>query len=195
MKANIWCLLIISALLLTGCVGGRSPETHFYQLAATAEKAEPYSIERNIGTIIVEQIILPDYLRRVQVVSRQSAYQLDVQLLHRWGGMLEENMTRVVAANLEQLLGETSVVPFDHVADQEPATRILLRVLRFDGLPGDRAVLDVLWQLKNEESYSHGHELFERLVSGDSVAELVEAQSLLLEDLSHFIADKLPYLK
>lgn len=185
MKFWKFAVVFSCATLLSACVGGRSPETQYYQLTAhDADTATGSSVQVPVA---LESVILPDYLKRVQIVSRQSDYQLKVQGLYRWAGLLEENINRVLLTVLEKELAGTRVLPAELIK-VTPNIRVSIYVQQFDGMPEGSAVLDFLWQIKNGDQVDQGRKRLVGRVEGASVLSQVEAQSRLLGQAGSFLA-------
>src|SRR5262247_789000 len=108
-----------AAVLLSLALGGCSntPPTRFYVLSAVADQAA--AIPGKGPAIGIGPITLPQYLNRPQIVTRVSGNQLAVAEFDQWGGDLNDNLARTLAANLSSLL-ETDRVSLYPWKDEAP---------------------------------------------------------------------------
>jgi uncharacterized lipoprotein YmbA len=145
MRGISMAFLLGSLLLLplAGC--GSSKPTHLYVLSATADKMRPPSptgLALGIGPIT-----LPKYIDRPQVVSRIAANSLDQSEFEQWGGDLNDNITRVLASNLGNLLAtdRVSLYPWKGAAPID--FQVSMDVTRFEQDPDGNVVLDAFWSI------------------------------------------------
>lgn len=131
------------ALLLAGC-GGISPPTRFYSLAPTAE-AVPLA-DRPVG-LAVGPVLVAEYLRRPQIVTRLDETRLALAEFDQWIEAFDVMFPRVLAENLAAALGTDRIsltpVPRDMRVDHQ----VEVDVVRFDATQGGDVVLDALWRV------------------------------------------------
>lgn len=96
------CVLLPS-LALTSC--GSTPDSRFYVLTPTEK---PASGEPSMRVGLQPVVVLPS-VDRPQMLMTVGEHQRQLWEFDRWAGPLPENMTRVLAMNLESHLGLTSV--------------------------------------------------------------------------------------
>src|SRR5215471_21468365 len=138
-------LLGFALLALTGCPG--NAPTRLYVLTATTDK--PASTSPEGVAIGVGPITLPKYLDRPQIVTRVAANSLDQANLDQWGGDLNDNITRVMATNLSNLLAtdRVSIYPWKDGAPID--YQVTLDVSRFEQDKDGSVVLNVFWSIVN----------------------------------------------
>jgi len=179
---------------LGGCAS-HSPQTSFYQLVPLAELGElngaSPSHDFSVG---VGPITIAEYLKRPQIVTRQSSSQLKIEEFHRWAGLLEKDIATVLVANLTDLIGSEKVVtyPWDQFA--KPDYRVVYDISRFDGTPGGDAVLTVRWTVFDTaagEAQKVFNISYREAMADQGYETLVKAQSHLLAQLSRDIAAEL----
>ena len=139
--------LFPAALIVLLLVGCGSKSTRLYVLTADAER--PVAITPQGIPIGVGPVTLPKYLDRPQVVSRAAANSLNQADLDQWGGDLSDNITRVLATNLANLLktDRVSLYPWqEHVPIDY---QITLDVAKFEQEPDGNTTLDAFWRLVN----------------------------------------------
>jgi uncharacterized protein len=138
-------LVISMPLALAACASDKP--TRLYKLSATAEK--PLTAATHGIAIGVGPITLPKYLDRPQLVTGVSSNQLAQANFDQWGGELNDNMTRVLASNLSDLLGtdRVSLYPWK---DQAPIQyQVTLDVTQFEQDADGKTVLSAFWSIVN----------------------------------------------
>jgi uncharacterized protein len=145
-------LILGAVVLLSLAPGGCSntPPTRFYVLSAMADHAAAVPGK---GTAIgIGPITLPQYLNRPQIVTRSGGNQLAVAEFDQWGGDLNDNVTRVLAANLSSLL-ETDRVSLYPWKDEAPIDhQVTIDVVSFEQDVDGRSVLNAYWSIVDPRS-------------------------------------------
>lgn len=179
-------LILCSALLLGACAG-RSGPVNYYLLQPMAQPAADAAATATIRLLPVE---LADYLRRTALVSRQGN-QLLIDDGQQWAGTLEDEVTRVMVANLNRLAGAAQIQP--STAPDRPALALQVRIDRFDGVLGGELRLEGAFTLVDERNEQLALRQFTiNRPAGATLDELVQAHSLALADLAVAIAPLLP---
>ena len=189
---NKWLLLLCCVLLVTGCIGRKSPEVTYYSLLTMEQMGEvqPVSSHPEIK-LGVGPITIPASLKRSQVATRQHGNQYAFDEFNRWAGVLEKDITNVVGDNLGVLLGVEKVGFFPWMHHFTPSYRVIVDIQRLDGSLDGEAVLGARWAVADAEG--------KELLAGDKIvlrqplhesgyAALVKAESLLVAELSKKIA-------
>jgi len=140
-------LLGLALLALTGCPG--NAPTRLYVLTATTDK--PASTSPEGAAIGVGPITLPKYLDRPQIVTRVAANSLDQANLDQWGGDLNDNITRVVATNLSNLLATDRVSLYPWKDGAPVDFQVTMDISRFEQDKDGNAVLNVFWSIVNKD--------------------------------------------
>lgn len=132
-------LRALALLLLVACAAcGSTSPSRFFALAALEPGSEP---ARGSAVVQLDGVSVAEYLERPQLVRRASAVELEVDEFHRWAEPLDEALTRVLDADLRQLLGSNAAGP------QAPVLRLTCRVTRFERDAEGSAVLEAHWSL------------------------------------------------
>jgi uncharacterized lipoprotein YmbA len=147
--------------------------------------------------INVAPVELPDYLNRLQIVTRDGRNELKLAEFDRWAGSLAENTAVVLAENLAQQLGSDQVFVYPRVQSAAPDCTVAVRILQLDCIPGDQARLKAQWTIlagaERKEAVTRISNISEKL--GDKqYATLVAAVSRTLEQLSSEIAKEIQSL-
>ena len=192
---NKWLLLLCCVLLVTGCIGRKSPEVTYYSLLTMEQMGEvqPVSSHPEIK-LGVGPITIPASLKRSQVATRQHGNQYAFDEFNRWAGVLEKDITNVVGDNLGVLLGVEKIGFFPWMHYFTPSYRVIVDIQRLDGsLDGD-AVLGARWAIADAEGkeFLAGDKIVLRQpLQEPSYAALVKAESLLVAELSKKIAGEI----
>ena len=134
------------AILVAGCAG--SPPSNLYTLSAIGTAAsESQSLQAPPAVIAIGPVSLPDYLDRPQIVTRQSAYELELAANDRWAAPLYDMLPRVLVEDVALRLPFNRVAAFPQVGDASFDYRIAVDVSRFDVDATGEATLAARWQL------------------------------------------------
>ncbi len=140
-------LLIASLLLLpitlAGC--GSDKPTRLYVLNATVER--PATTSPDGVAIGIGPITLPKYLDRPEIVTRVNGNSLSQANFDQWGGDLNDNITRVLAADLSNLLATDRVSLYPWKDGAPVDYQITLDVNRFEQDADGSTVLNVFWSI------------------------------------------------
>ena len=186
---------IVSAAVLVA-VGGCSllrgpdvPPTTFYILSATAERGQiPAGRPLALG---LGPVTLPPYLNRPEMVHRVAPNQLSFDEFNRWSEPLKDNVVRVLAADLDALLGLDRIVFYPWYSSTPMDYSVAVAVLRFEPQPDGNAVLDARWSIGNGrgEQLANRDAHFER--PAGKPPQTAAALSALLGDLATEIGTEL----
>ena len=188
--------LTFSMLVLAGCLNlgeGQAPSSSFYQLnpiAVSSGEGQAEEGEQDLA-IAIGPVNFPDYLNRPQMVIRRSQNELELEEFHRWAGPLKDNFSSVLGENLSILLSSNRIAVFPWSRFVATDYQVAVRVVRFDGKPGDSASLVARWSIlakKAKEVLFVKSSTFIEPTGKSGYKALVEAQSRTVEALSREIA-------
>ena len=160
-----------------------SPDVRYYVLASPLP---PNSASQTPG-IGVLPVTLPGYLTRQQIVLRDGdGVTLSIHEYDRWAESLSQGISRVLCDTLATrgipaLPLRTGAKVFD---------KLMLDVRRLDGSLNGNTVLDVVWRLQRDGNVLNSGHVVKTRPSGDSIDSMVNAQSLLVQDLADTIAQQ-----
>ena len=186
--------IMICWLALAGCLGGPSAPTNFYMLsplspsqAGTAAATAEGRLRIGLATVVV-----PEYLNRNEIVINLDNTVYRLAEFNQWAEPMSNNLTRVLAENLTNLLrgdlidvflASDSSIPTDY--------RLEVDVLRLDGNLGGQAVLISQWALlaaEEDELILMRRSKYQESAADNTYKELVLAKSRTVEKLSSDIA-------
>jgi uncharacterized lipoprotein YmbA len=189
-------LTVLALMSLVACA--TKDDTRFYLLTPMAEPTKAHSS----AAIGVGPIVLPRYLVRPEIVGRVGGNQLNFAESDQWGGELEDNMTRVVASNLANLLGTNNIALFPWSAGPQPAMayQVIVDVTSFEQTQDGSCVLEAFWRIAHGETGEilvMQRSSFREPVATpggerDIYSAIALAQSKNVEKLSREIADAIP---
>lgn len=179
----IFCL--IGMALLSACA---SPPSQFYTLnptvTAPAGQASPV-------TVAVGPVTIPEAVNRPELVVQVGPNQVALDEFNRWASPLKADIQRVLMENLARLLGTPGVSRYPQGTITNPDFRVQIEVLRFESMPGEAVLLDIIWTVrgKSEKDEKTGRTTLREPVSGKSYDALVAAHSRALGQLSRDLAE------
>jgi uncharacterized lipoprotein YmbA len=184
---------LLTVLLLAGCAG-KSPRVDFYVLSADAKAVTSVAGSCSSQAISVGPVSWPRYLDQPRIVTRAGTNRLEANEFNRWGGSLEDDFVRTTIENLSALLQSELVVNYRRSSRYDPAYRVEMDVLRFDGQLGGDVVLEVKWNIISEATGKIvlvTTSSIRKATSGPDYEALVNASSQALAQLSGEIAAQL----
>jgi uncharacterized lipoprotein YmbA len=185
----------MALLLLVGCVSTAKNTSRFYVLSPMAEiekEKQIISTETSNISISIGPVSLPKYLRKSQIVTRTGNNELHLAEFDRWAGKIEEDIGRVIAENLTNLLSTDKVLTYPAIGALDTDYRIEMGISMFEGRLGESVELIARWAIfdiqgKNVKSITSTR--ITEPVQGTSYADMVAAQSRILGSLSRELAD------
>jgi uncharacterized lipoprotein YmbA len=180
------------ALTLAGCAGVADP-TQYYVLSSTsAAPGDSTPTAVSSAGVGVGPVLVPGYLNRMQIVTRNAADEVEISTYHRWAEPLQAGVAQVLANDLAMQIGSEriAVFPWRGRIDQALDYQVVVVVLRFEGSPGRQVTLDARWRLVGKD----GKELvlkrttISEPVARDGYQALVLGMNQVLGALAHEIA-------
>ncbi|MBR3880607.1 MAG: membrane integrity-associated transporter subunit PqiC [Mailhella sp.] len=191
MKARIAALLL--AFSLTGCsfslpLMGPSEEVRYYVLTSPKPKQRSMH-ETRIGVLPVS---LPGYLSRPQLVVRdKDSVNINIRDFDRWGEELSRGVSRVLCNTLATQ--GYCAVPLR--TGSQVDSKLMLDVRRLDGSLNGEVTLDAVWTLQKNKAILASGQVVASRPAGNTLEKMVEAQSLLIQDMARDIAENLTNTK
>jgi hypothetical protein len=181
-------------LALAGCLGGPSAPTNFYMLSALSPSQAGASAATAEGRIRIGlvTVVVPEYLNRNEIVVNLDNTVYRLAEFNQWAEPLNDNLTRVLAENLTNLLRDESIDVFLASDSSIPLDyRLEVDVLRLDGNLGDQATLVAQWALleaEEDDLILMRRSEYQELAADNTFKGLVLAKSRTIETLSRDIA-------
>jgi len=189
-KSWLRCLGFVLSVLLFGC--GTSPPVRYFSLEPVYEAVKNDDEQRPVMGF--GQLRTPNFLFRSQMVTRGRGGELVVHDFRRWSEPLDQAIHRVVAANVDSLVDELTVVAFPYEVTLRPAYRVHGSVDRFDVDEAGLAVMIVQWGITASDgtvvSAPRRSRYEARATNAGDPAAVVEALNDLLASFSRDIAER-----
>lgn len=194
-------LALIISLPLAGCLAS-APATRLYMLSpledvAATSRTEPVK-PATARLIVVRDVHLPGYLDRPQIVTREGGQRLNLAEFDQWGGDLREDMTRILALNLDRLLPGARVVGAPTPGGLQPDIRLDVEVLRFEREADGQVRLSARWWVRRPtviNTLPSSPVTVTVSPGGNTYAAVVAAMSVAVGDLARTMAESLRTLE
>ena len=181
-------------LILAACASSKPSKFYILTASAAPGHSEQALTAASGVSIGVGPVRIPDYLDRVQIVTRSTANALQLAEYDRWAEPLDRSLPRLLAENLSALLPADSVVAFPWPGPAHVDFQVVVEVLQFDGTLGQKVWLEARWTILGEggkQVRASGHANLREPVGGASHEALVSGWSQALGGLSREIAASL----
>jgi hypothetical protein len=181
-------------LALTGCLGGPSAPTNFYMLSPLSSSQAGISAATAEGRIRIglATVVVAEYLNRNEIVVNLDNTVYQLAEFDQWAEPMSNNLTRVLAENLANLLRDDLIDVFLASDSSIPTDyRLEVDVLRLDGNLGGQAVLISQWALlaaEEDDLILMRRSKYQESAADNTYKELVLAKSRTVEKLSRDIA-------
>jgi len=186
--------IMICWLALAGCLGGPSAPVNFYMLSPLSATRAEMSANTSEGRIRIglTTVVVAEYLNRSEIVVNLDNTVYQLAEFNQWAEPLSDNLTRVLAENLANLLPSNAIdvflssdssIPFDYQLEVD--------VLRLDGNLGDRATLVAQWALlaaEEDDLILMRRSEYQEPAVDNTYKGLVIAKSRTIESLSRDMA-------
>ena len=186
--------IMICWLALAGCLGGPSGPTNFYMLSPLSPSQAGTSAGPAEGRIRIglATVVVPEYLSRNEIVVNLDNTVYQLAEFNQWAEPLNDNLTRVLAVNLTNLLQEDSITVFlSSDSSILPDYRLEVDVVRLDGNLGGQAALVAQWALlagEEDDLILMRRLEYQEPATDQTYKGLVLAKSRMVEKLSRDIA-------
>jgi len=183
--------LAVAGSFFAGCAS--SPTARYYTISPLTfqEQGSAAAPSTNPVSVTVAPVEIPDYLDRLQIVTRDGANGLRLAEFDRWGGSLAENITTVLVENLSGLLPSDRVFAYPRMPAEKPDYQLGVRVLRLDCLPGERVDLKVQWLIttgREKQEVARRQAVFSEKLADSRYETMVAGVSRTIEQLSRQIS-------
>jgi uncharacterized protein len=179
--------VFVAGLAVWACspLAPRQDYSKFFVLSALSDHAnQPSSLATDSKVSIgIGPIDFPDYLKRLEVVTRATSNRLDVSPVDRWGEPLDKNFERVLGENLAQLLQTDRVENYPWPRRTPIDYQIVISVERFETTADGQAQMKTRWTLKDGAT---GKDLYasETIAASPAAGSGETTASALSEDLA-----------
>jgi uncharacterized lipoprotein YmbA len=182
-------VLCVAVALAAACAS--SPPSHFYTLSSTASAGAPAGAATSKLSVVVGPVAVPSIVDLPQIVVSTGPNQVTIDEFNRWASPLSNNISRVVAENLVQLLGTPRVSQFQQSLSADGDYRVAIEVQTFESALGDAATLNAAWLVRRarDGKSETGRTTVREPATEKSFDALAAAHSRALSRMSQDIAD------
>lgn len=185
MTLNRWLIGVIGAVLMSGCIGSRSPAPSYHLLTARAQN-KTLALDTSIG---IGPVRVAPFLNRPNITTHAGGGALQFNDIERWGEPLEQGIQRVLLQNITILTGaETRNFPWRQSAIPQYAVRI--DVTDLDKTADGNTALEVSWMLedlKNSRVLKTQQQHLVAALNGSDIGALTNSYSDLFAQLAQQI--------
>jgi len=179
---------------LAGCLGGPSAPTNFYMLNVLSPSPAGTSAASAEGRIRIglATVVVAEYLNRNEIVVNLDNTVYRLAEFNQWAEPLNDNLTRVLAENLTNLLRNDLIDVFLASDSSIPSDyRLEVDVIRLDGNLGDQVTLVAQWALlegEEDDLILMRRSEYQEPTADNTYKGLVMAKSRTIEKLSRDLA-------
>lgn len=175
-------------LLLSAC-SFRSPQSQFYVMDSRGLEA----VSEKSMSVAVGRVKVPDMLDKAQmVVYDKDSSQVQILEFHRWAEVLPDVLQSTLTNDLIVYLPQAYVERAYFDSNQRDYS-VNVEINRIEAYKGDKVILTAWWNIKDKKSKVlkkvQGRYMAE--AQGNSISDLVAAESAALHQMSREIAEAL----
>ena len=181
--------IIIGLFLVLCACSWRSPDATFYMMNSN----ELSALSQRKISVAVSRVKVPDLLDRPQmVIYEKDSDAVKIEEFNRWAEIFPDVVQATVTNDLMALLPK-AFVKRTYYDNAGMSYNVNIEINKMAAYRGDKVVLSAWWNITNSGGrvIKHGQENFEAKVKGNTVQDLVEAESTTVHMLSTAIAKQL----
>jgi uncharacterized lipoprotein YmbA len=196
-------IIICLTLCLSGCISlpnsPLSPSPRFYMLSAINQPEVSKKINITPGVIIgVGPVKIPEYLDRLQIVTKEKQGNLKIDEFNRWGESLDLGLARLIREDLTVKLPRANLILYPWDPSMGIKYQVVAEIVQLDSkLDGDMHFV-VQWMIidvNNSKTVIIKRSEFRRPILPQTYSGLAKTLSTASAALSSQIAQALGTLK
>lgn len=186
MRRATSCLVL--AIVIASLGACKSPSASFYTLSPDHALVSGGAARPIVA--VIGPVTIPEVVDRPQIVTRVANNEVVVNEFARWAEPLNNDIGRVIAADLSVLLNSPQISVFDATRDPLNVWRVRIDVMRFESVPAREVTVEVLWVVRppGKGRPIMGRSIAREIVSGPGFEPLVAAHDHALASVSRDIA-------
>lgn len=185
--------LIALALWLTGC--SSAVTLNYYQLPQSPEQGvtatTPVSSQSQQAVVIVEPVMVANYLNTNSLILQTSAVELHRTTQHLWLDALDQQLNRLVVNSLQSQLPAQLVTSQALPVAGGSSQRLLLQIDEFHGTAEGKVLLRGRYSVLSGPQLKLYPFQIERLQAEEGYPAMVSTMGLAVADLTRQIAASL----
>ncbi len=151
MTSRLIAVGLATLMSLVGC-STSAVKTQYYTLHPQSDAVALPDTGKIIGGLGIGPVNLPESIQQTAIVSHGQQNRLLVASGHLWSGDLKRALSRVLAADIGQMLSKTDVWTYPWDMQPRPQHRIAVDIQTLGGALGDTVVLRARWTLSSGRS-------------------------------------------
>ena len=194
LKLTHLLFLLIIMSLLNACVGNSKKEVTRYYLIDSVDLTSNTLLTDKKLAIRINDIKMPQYLERFQIVTRSAENRLRFSEFNQWGEPLRKNLLRTLSQNLTTILATPDIsTPYSPSATKSEYA-INISIQQFEHDIDGHVKLSATWQIKQLDSKSinamkQSNFKSSEQISGNNYDAIVNNMQKLYADFSVEIAN------
>ena len=177
------------SIFVTGCLAACStgPASKFYTLSPVQMTQTSLLADRVV--IAFDPITLPELVDRPQMVVRLDPNRVSIDEFARWAEPLKNQIPRVLAADLAQLIPDSIVSTYPQRAD-DTSYHVSVDVQNFESSADGTVMIAVLWSVRapKQGHPASGRSVVRETARGSEYDAIVSAHDKALASVSRDIA-------
>lgn len=185
MKKILICMLVMAL----GACSFRSPQSQFYVMNSGGLPA----VSDKVLNVAVTRVKVPDMLDKAQmVVYDKDSSEVQILEFHRWAEVLPEVLQSTLTNDLMAYLPK-SYIKRTYFDSNTMQYSVNVEINRIEAYLGDKVMLSAWWNITNKKGdiVKRGQGIYTAVTKGKSIADLVEAESDAMHQMSREIAFEL----
>ncbi len=138
--------------------------------------------------ILIGPVTVPAIVDRPQLVLRTGPNRVDIMEQARWAAPLKNEIPRVIANHLAQLVAGAELSTSMQRGNAPPDFRVAIDIQRFDSVPEEGAAIEAIWTVRMRNGTSHRGNSHAFEAAGAGYDALIAAHSRALRRISIDIA-------
>jgi uncharacterized lipoprotein YmbA len=197
MRANTASIAAMCAIAAFAAGCSTTPASHFYTLSRSETPAVAPAPKPANLSVVVGPVSIPAIVDMPQIVVSTGPNQVTIDEYNRWASPLQDNIARVVAENLVEMLGTPRVSLFQQSLNAEADYRVAIEVQSFESAPGEAATLNAVWIVRRlrDGRKETGRTTVREAAVGKGYEALAAAHSRALARMSREVADTIRSLE
>ena len=185
-------ITIISILLVSCSLGGKTKSSQFYVLDSTISPTEQET--DNDVSLAISQVLVPGYIDRPQIITKTESAEIKFSEFNRWAEPIDSMFQRVLTQNIKTLTNSDQIVSYPWGPELTFEFTLRMKLIKFENNEAGDALLVANWILvrQNDESTPRAnYSEFRASASNSSYAARVAALNDTLSQFSREIVNRM----
>lgn len=178
--------LIVLGFILAACTRSKEPQYYLLNPIAMPNKQMNHYNNLHLG---IDDITIPDYLEKPQVMISYSPNRVELEEYHQWVGALDKNIKSVISTNLTSLLPGAIVENSPWNAKFKPNYQLQIDIEQFTIDMQGNSILRAEFILYHENNIAKKKDVYYRLkINNITIENLIASMNNNLTHLTQDIA-------